>query len=137
MATQIGIQQVAAVLPASDLDRARRFYEETLGFTLQLEADAGLFFSGGSGSLFFVYKSQGPASGLHTQVGLLVDDLDATMEELSSRGVTFEDYDIPTAHTDHEVMTLDEGRGAFFKDSEGNILAINEVDPSMRSALGL
>ncbi len=69
--------------------------------------------------------------------GLLVNDLDATMKDLESRGVTFEEYDVPTAHTDHEVMTLQEGRGAFFKDSEGNILALNEVNPDMRSRIGI
>jgi hypothetical protein len=78
-----------------------------------------------------------PASGQHTQAALVVDDLQAAMRDLTSRGVPFEEYDLPTAHTDGGVMEDQEGRGAFFKDSEGNILALIQIDPELSSQLGL
>src|SRR5206468_5457136 len=116
MATQVGVRHMATVLPATDLARARRFYEEKLGLTPIDETPAGLFYRAGDG-LFFLYEAEGPASGQHTQAGLVVDDLQAAMADLKSRGVIFEDYDTPTAHTEGGVMKDTEGRGAFFKDS--------------------
>lgn len=136
MTTQIGFRLMAAVLPASDIDRARRFYEEKLGMTPEMEMPEGLFYRLG-GSAFTVYPAQGPASGQHTQAALLVDDLQTAMRDLQSRGVTFEDYDLPTAHTEGGVMEEQEGRGAFFKDSEGNILSLLQVNPELRGTLGL
>jgi catechol 2,3-dioxygenase-like lactoylglutathione lyase family enzyme len=137
MATSVAIQQVVAVLPASDLDRARQFYSEKLGLTPRENGPDGLFYQVGTGSAFLVYHSAGPASGQHTQAGFLVDELDAAMADLRSRGVTFEEYDMPGLKTEAGVVTMPTGRGAFFKDSEGNVLALNELDAQMRSQMGL
>lgn len=137
MATNLTFKEAVAVLPASDLDRARQFYTEKLGLSA-IEGDLdGLFFRIGSNSAILVYQAAGPASGQHTQAGLLVDDLDAAMSELKSRGVTFEEYDIPGIHTEGGVVTLPTGRGAFFKDSEGNILALNDPSPEARAWMGV
>lgn len=136
MATQLGIRHMATVLPASDLERARRFYEEKLGLTPTDVNVGGLFYRAGDG-LFVLYQAAGPASGQHTQAALMVDDLQAAMADLTSRGVTFEEYDIPTAHTEGGVMEDPEGRGAFFKDSEGNIVSLIEINADVRSHLGL
>jgi catechol 2,3-dioxygenase-like lactoylglutathione lyase family enzyme len=128
---------MTAVLPASDIDRARRFYEEKLGLTPVMDVpEEGLFYRVGD-SAFTVYPAQGPASGQHTQAALVVDDLRAAMSDLKSRGVMFEDYDLPTAHTERGVLEEQEGRGAFFKDSEGNIIALIQVNPELRSQLGV
>ena len=136
MAMRVSVRHMATVLPASDLERAKRFYEEKLGFTPADETPAGDFYRAGDG-LFFLYKSEGPASGHHTQAALMVDDLDSTMADLKSRGVTLEEYDMPTAHTEGGVMEDSGGRGAFFKDSEGNILSIMEINADVASQLGL
>jgi predicted enzyme related to lactoylglutathione lyase len=137
MATSVAVRQVLAVLPASDLDRARQFYSNALGLTPSEVGPDGLFYQVGSGSAFLVYEAAGPASGQHTQAGFQVDDLDAAMSDLRSRGVTFEEYDLPGVHTEGGVATMPTGRGAFFKDSEGNILALNELNAEARSQLGL
>ena len=58
-------------------------------------------------------------------MGIVVDDLDATMKDLESRGVTFEEYDLPGIKTVKGVVTMPDGsRGAWFKDTEGNILSL-------------
>jgi predicted enzyme related to lactoylglutathione lyase len=137
MATSVAIQQVVAVLPASDLDRARQFYSNALGLTPSEVGPDGLFYQVGAGSAFLVYQAAGPASGRHTQAGFQVDDLDAAMSDLRSRGVTFEEYDLPGVRTEGGVLTMPTGRGAFFKDSEGNILSLNELNAESRSLMGL
>lgn len=136
MVTSVALQHVAAVLPASDLDRARRFYREKLNLTANESMD-GLFFRLGDGSTLLVYKAAGPASGQHTQAGFLVDDLDAAMADLRRRGVTFEEYDMPGLKTENGVVAMPGGRGAFFKDSEGNILALNEMSAEVRAQMGM
>jgi predicted enzyme related to lactoylglutathione lyase len=136
MATQVGIRHMVAVLPATDIERAKGFYEEKLGMTPDMETPEGLYYRAGD-AMFFLYPAEGAASGLHTQAALLVDDLDATMADLKSRGVTFEDYDIPTAHTEGGVMDTPEGRGAFFKDSEGNILGVLQIPTELAQQVGL
>lgn len=136
MATSVAFQQVVAVLPASDLDRARQFYSRALGLTPSEAGPDGLFFQVGT-SAFLVYEAAGPASGQHTQAGFQVDDLDAAMSDLRSRGVTFEEYDFPGVHTEGSVLTTPTGRGAFFKDSEGNILSLNELNAETRSQMDL
>jgi catechol 2,3-dioxygenase-like lactoylglutathione lyase family enzyme len=137
MANSVALEQVIAVLPASDLGRARQFYTDKLGLTPIEDNMTGLFFQISAGNAFLVYEAAGPASGQHTQAGFLVSDLDAAMSDLRSRGVTFEEYDIPGVHTEKAVVTFPNGRGAFFKDSEGNILGLNELNAEARSSMGI
>jgi catechol 2,3-dioxygenase-like lactoylglutathione lyase family enzyme len=137
MANSVALEQVIAVLPASDLGRARQFYTDKLGLTPIEDNMTGLFFQISAGNAFLVYEAAGSASGQHTQAGFLVSDLDAAMSDLRSRGVTFEEYDIPGVHTEKAVVTFPNGRGAFFKDSEGNILGLNELNAEARSSMGI
>jgi catechol 2,3-dioxygenase-like lactoylglutathione lyase family enzyme len=137
VANSVAFEQVLAVLPASDLGRARQFYSEKLGLTPIEEQAAGLYFQVSPGHGFLVYEAGSPANGQHTQAGFLVPNLDAAMSDLRNRGVTFEEYDIPGVHTEKAVVTFPNGRGAFFKDSEGNILGLNELNVEARSAMGI
>ena len=126
--------RVATRLPAQDLDRARRFYAEKLGLEPVEERPGGLRYEGSSG-WFAVFESAGRPSGEHTQMSWEVDDLDAVVAELRRRGVTFEEYDVPGLRTVDGIATV-EGhypskgavgeRGAWFRDSEGNLLAVGE-----------
>jgi predicted enzyme related to lactoylglutathione lyase len=136
MATSLGSTTIAAVIPASDLERAKRFYSDQLGLTATLENQDGIFYECGNGSYFFLYPAQGPASGQHTQAAWIVDDIGSVMDDLRSRGVSFEEYDIPGVHTEGGVMTTPTGKGAFFKDSEGNILSVIAPSHDIRSQLG-
>ncbi|HEU4560438.1 MAG TPA: VOC family protein [Longimicrobium sp.] len=125
---------VATRLPAKDLERARRFYAEKLGLEPVEERPGGLRYRCGN-SYFVVFASSGAASGTHTQMGWEVRDLEATMAALRARGVVFEEYDLPGLTTVNGVAEVagnypSKGgvgeRGAWFRDSEGNLLGIGQ-----------
>ena len=116
--------RVYPALPASDLDRARRFYADKLGLQPQELTDE-LRYECGDGSAFFVFLTSISSRGGHTQAGIEVPDIEAAVAELRSRGVTFEEYDTPELRTVDGIATEPGGdRAAWFKDSEGNMLAL-------------
>lgn len=125
--------EVATRLPAQDLDRARKFYAEKLGLHPAEERPGGLLYRCGN-TKFVVFASTGRSSGDHTQMAWTVDDLDAVMAELRARGVEFEDYDVPGLRTVNGVVDVEGNypsvgtgeRGAWFRDSEGNLLGIGQ-----------
>ena len=112
-------------IPVSDLARAKKFYEEKLGLTAKEERMDGILFVSGS-TQFLIYPTQFTGAK-HTLGGFDVKDLEKTMKELKGRGVTFEEYDLPGLKTENGIAKFGESdRGAWFKDSEGNILALAE-----------
>ena len=113
-------------LPASDLDRARHFYEDTLEFELIEGASdpGGVFYQVGDQALF-LYKTEAPRGG-NTALSFVVQDLAAEMKELRDRGIAFEDYDLPGLKTEKGVAEWDGMKAAWFKDPEGNILNIQQ-----------
>ncbi|MGH7687183.1 MAG: VOC family protein [Candidatus Dormibacteria bacterium] len=113
-----------ATLPASDLGRARKFYEQQLGFPPGVEEQAGIYYQSARGSRFLLFASQGTPSGEHTQGGWTVDDIQAEVAALRQRGVVFEEYDFPGLKTVDGIAQTDTGQYAWFKDSEGNLLGI-------------
>ena len=121
----LDISTVYATIPAQDLARARAFYEEKLGLKPAEERPEGLRYECG-GSSFLLFQSSGEASGTHTQLGWNVDDLDSVVGQLRSNGVVFEEYDMPGFKTVNGIADIDGERGAWFKDSEGNLLAVGE-----------
>jgi predicted enzyme related to lactoylglutathione lyase len=116
----------ATMIPASDFDRAKTWYAEKLAFQPTSEEPGGAQYAAGAGTAFWLYSSQFAGTNQATAMAWLVDDLSAEMVELRSRGVTFEDYDMPGIETVEGVAEFEGGRGAWFKDSEGNILSIVE-----------
>ncbi|MGH3736746.1 MAG: VOC family protein [Micromonosporaceae bacterium] len=116
---------VHATIPARDFDRAKRFYRETLGLKVVEDGPEGVRFECGGSSLY-VYPTFSPEVAGHTLASWEVADLAAEMADLRSRGVTFEEYDLPGLKTVDGVAELGNERGAWFKDSEGNILAVGE-----------
>jgi catechol 2,3-dioxygenase-like lactoylglutathione lyase family enzyme len=125
---------VATRLPAQDLSRAREFYAAKLGLEPVEERDGGLRYESG-GVSFALFESTGRASGDHTQMGWEVADVDAAVKELRERGVVFEAYDVPGLRTVNGVADIDGNyasrgigeRGAWFHDSEGNLLALGQA----------
>jgi catechol 2,3-dioxygenase-like lactoylglutathione lyase family enzyme len=114
-------------LPASDLDRARRFYEETLGFIPVDVQPGGVRYEAAEGGRFLVFPSSGRASGSHTQLGFQVGDIAAEVAELRTRGVVFETYDIPAFDPQTMIATFPTARSAWFKDTEGNLIGLVEL----------
>ena len=120
---------VVTVLPATDIDRARKFYSEVLGLVEEKSDDpSGIVFSAGAGTKIYLYK-RGPTKADHTVAGFKVEDLEAEMETLRAKGLRFEDYDMPQMgiKTVNGVATFGTMKAAWFKDSEGNILALDQV----------
>ena len=116
--------QVIAYVPVADLPRARKFYEGTLGFTPLETNEAGVMYESGKGSRFFAYKSAGAGTNKASTAFWDVPNIDAEMAELRKRGVVFEEYDTPGFSTVNGVATGGGAKSAWFKDTEGNILAI-------------
>ncbi|MDN5780460.1 MAG: VOC family protein [Luteimonas sp.] len=113
-----------AYLPANDVARARRFYEDTLGFTPGAELSGGVSYEFGNGTACFLYPTPNAGTSKASQAFWDVDDIEREVADLKARGVRFEHYDIPDAQVDGEIFTADGARAAWFEDSEGNILAV-------------
>lgn len=119
---------IAAVLPAVDLPRAKRFYNQTLGLSIEQETDQGILFNSGDCTRLLVYARPTPTKADHTAAGWQVDDVEAEVRDLKSRGIRFEQYDMPGLKTNADGIAEMEGRkSAWFKDPEGNILAISQM----------
>ena len=125
--------RIASRLPAQDMDRARAFYADKLGLEPVEEREGGLRYVCAAGE-FALFQSAGAPSGAHTQMGWEVDDIEATVRELRSRGVTFEKYDLPGLRTVDGIADIEGNypskgtgeRAAWFRDSEGNLLGIGQ-----------
>lgn len=120
----IAERRVHVTLPVADLARARAFYEDTLGFKPYDVQPSAVLFQAGSGTLFAVTLSSGSATGSHTQMGITTPDIEADVADLKRRGVVFEEYDYPTLKTVDGIAQTGPNRGAWFKDSEGNLIGI-------------
>jgi catechol 2,3-dioxygenase-like lactoylglutathione lyase family enzyme len=126
--------RVATRIPVQDLDRARSFYAQKLGLEPTEERPGGLRYRCASGE-FALFESAGASPGTFTQMAWEVDDLDAAVAELRERGVVFEEYDLPGLTTVDGIATVagnypSKGgkgeRGAWFRDSEGNMLGMGQ-----------
>jgi catechol 2,3-dioxygenase-like lactoylglutathione lyase family enzyme len=106
----------------SDLDRAKRFYLEQVGLRLLEETPSGIRFGAGKGSQLTVRRGR-PNVG-NTVAHFEVDDLEAVVRDLTSRGVTFEEYETPK--TVNFIAQVGPARGAWFKDPDGNVLGVRE-----------
>ena len=114
-----------AALPAQDLNRAKRFYGEKLGLNPVEESDEEVAYRVGEAQ-FIIFPSSGKASGDHTQLAFEVDNLEGSVKSLRDNGVVFEEYDQPGFKSDAGIVELEGERGAWFRDSEGNLIAIDE-----------
>ena len=117
--------EVSATVPASDLERARKFYAEKLGLRPAEETPAGLFYRC-KNSRFLLYQTQFAGTAQNTAVGWEVDQLEREVKDLRSKGVKFEEYDMPGLKTVEGIATIGREKAAWFKDSEGNILALTQ-----------
>jgi len=114
-----------ATLPASDLARARKWWKDVFGLepVRTDEAGGGDFYVIG-GIPVMVYETQFAGTAKNTALSLLTDDLERDMTALRVHGVTFNEYDFPGLKTVDGVVDMDGERGAWFDDSEGNIIAL-------------
>lgn len=114
---------VYATIAVSDIAAAKEFYGETLGLMEVDENPGGVTYQSGEGQLF-VYPSATAGTGKATCAAWRVEDLEAVIEALKSRGMTFEHYDIEGAVTRGGIAVMGSKKAAWFKDPDGNILSI-------------
>jgi catechol 2,3-dioxygenase-like lactoylglutathione lyase family enzyme len=120
--TVLADAMAVATVAVSDLDRARRFFEEQLGLPLLDETPFAFRFGAGKGTQMSVRRGQ-PNVG-QTVAHFEVDDIDAVIRDLSSRGIAFEEYDTPK--TTNFIAQIGQARGAWFKDPDGNVFGVRE-----------
>ena len=119
-------KRISAVLCSTDLVRSQAFYEQQVGLTLAPDTIKNhLVLECGDGTTLLVYGRPAGNKADHTQVRFWTSDIEADVRELGARGVTFEEYDFPTLKTiDHIATTTGIGKSAWFKDPDGNTLAL-------------
>jgi catechol 2,3-dioxygenase-like lactoylglutathione lyase family enzyme len=118
---------ITAVVPTTNLDRAREFYTTTLGLRDTGTSTPGreMVFSGGGDTMLELYERETAGEADHTLVTWQVPDVPATVEQLRGRGVAFEEYDMPGIKTENGIVTQDGFQAAWFRDPDGNILCVH------------
>ena len=123
----LGRHDVGATLAVSDIAAARSFYEDTLGLTATVEMGDAVVYSAGNSRLF-VYRSDFAGTNQATAATWAVGDaFESVVQALRDKGVTFERYDdLPGVTRDGDIHELGDMRGVWFRDPDGNIIAVVE-----------
>src|SRR5258708_35686227 len=119
-------KRISAVLVSTDLERSQHFYETKVGLTLSPETNKNpLLFEGRDGTTLLIYGRGSGNKADHTQVRLWSTDIDKDVSVLAANGIEFDEYDTETFKTiDHIVTSPGIGRSAWFKDPDGNTIAV-------------
>src|SRR6185295_9804835 len=117
---------IVPYIPVADVGRARKFYEGTLGLKPKEEYAGGVIYECGKGSWVFMYASPGAGTSKASTAFWAVDDVAAEVAALKARGVVFEEYDWPGITMVNSIVTAGGAKTAWFKDTEGNILAVSQ-----------
>jgi predicted enzyme related to lactoylglutathione lyase len=118
--------RIVPYIPVADVGRARKFYEEKVGLKPKEEYAGGVIYECGNGSRVFMYPSPGAGTSRASTAFWQVDDVVAEVTELKAKGVMFEEYDMPGIKMEDCIATAGGAKTAWFKDSEGNILAVSQ-----------
>lgn len=119
-------RDVTVMLPAKNTARAIKWYDDVLGLKADNVADYGANYTLPGGSPMFLYETEFAGSAGNTLLSIGTDDLRADMKALRAKGVTFEDYDLPSLKTVDGVAEFGPVKNAWFRDSEGNIIGLVE-----------
>jgi predicted enzyme related to lactoylglutathione lyase len=121
--------RVEANIPAGDLQRARTFYADKLGLTPVQDLGVNLVYETSGGTRFNLYETGYAGQAGHTIAQWHVTDIESEVRDLKGKGITFEVYDLPGIDWDGEIATLKGmGRAAWFKDSEGNTMCLDQAE---------
>ena len=119
---------LTTTIPVADVKRTKDFFVNKLGLSVDNETATGITFKAGGNTKIYAYK-RGPSKADHTLASFAVDNIEAAIDELVKNGVVFEQYDFPGLKTNEKGISISEVegiKGAWFKDPDGNIFAINE-----------
>ncbi|MFD1212869.1 VOC family protein [Arthrobacter sp. GCM10027362] len=119
--------KMTTILPVKDMERARNFYEKSLGLASKgMQEDGTCILAGGDGpAIELIVRPEADTSD-HTSVSFEVEDLASEMKSLEGHGIRFEDYDLPGLKTVDHVATSAQQKCAWFTDTEGNILCLHQ-----------
>jgi catechol-2,3-dioxygenase len=115
---------IVPYIPARDVARARKFYEEKVGLVPREEIAGGVVYECGHQSWVFLYPTPNAGTSKASQLFWQVKDIESEVAALKAKGVVFEEYDMPGLKTVNGIMTAGNNKAAWFKDTEGNIMAI-------------
>jgi predicted enzyme related to lactoylglutathione lyase len=126
----LNTSRVEANIPAGDLTRARDFYADKLGLTpIRDVMGVNLVYETTGGTRFNIYETAYAGQAGHTIAQFHVDDLDAEVHDLQAKGVNFEVYEMPGVRWDGVIASIEGlGRAAWFRDSEDNILCVDQPE---------
>jgi catechol 2,3-dioxygenase-like lactoylglutathione lyase family enzyme len=120
----LGKADATPMIAVTDLDRARRFYEETLGLQTEEEwGGEGVTLKSGD-TVVNVYKSEFAGTNKATALNFDVDDIQSEVSELKEKGVFFQHYDLPGLNREGDIYSAEGMKTAWFKDPDGNILSL-------------
>ncbi len=119
-------RRVHTTLPVANLERARAFYEG-LGFRAIEVYPTAVVFGAGVGSVFAISLGSARSTGAHTQMAFRVPDIEPEVVELKARGIVLEEYDLPGLRTVGGIAAMGSGRAAWFKDVDGNLIAVIQL----------
>jgi len=117
-------KDAVATVAVKDLKAAKKFYGDTLGLKLSPVPEPEVLNYKSGNSTVLVYKSQFAGSNKATSVTWIVDDVEGTARDLKAKGVAFEHYDFPGMTRKGDVHIAGQSKAAWFKDPDGNILAV-------------
>jgi catechol 2,3-dioxygenase-like lactoylglutathione lyase family enzyme len=118
---------VAPTIPVVDLERASKFYQDKLGLKPSGETLQGKFFEAGNGTQILLYQRE-PTKADHTVLGFNVQNIEQEVKDLREKGIVFEEYDLPNLKTTNGIAIMGKDKAAWFKDTEGNILALSQIE---------
>jgi catechol 2,3-dioxygenase-like lactoylglutathione lyase family enzyme len=120
----LAMRRTYATIPAADMARAMDWYRDKLGIEPVRHEEYGAVYRLANGCGFLLYPTPNAGQAPNTLMAFEATDVQADVRELRSRGVQFENYDMPGLKTVDGIAEMNGYYGAWFKDSEGNILAI-------------
>jgi predicted enzyme related to lactoylglutathione lyase len=119
-------KSIITTIPVVNIKRAKDFYENKLELKLLQEMDEGLIFEAGNNTQLFMYKRDITKAD-HTVASFIVNDVETEVNQLKEKGIVFEEYNLPNIKTVNSIATSGNNKSAWFKDSEGNIIAITQM----------
>ena len=127
--------QLTVVLPVVDVSRATGFYRDQIGLKdLGVDPTGNHVLLTGTGTQIALMPAEEGAQSAHTVLSFEIENITRHIKELEGRGVTFLDYDLPELKTIGHVAVLGSEKGAWFADTEGNILCLHENPESSATA---
>ena len=122
----LGKADAMPMIAVKDIDRARKFYEDTLGLETK-DAMGGEVLEVKSGdTVINVYRSEHAGTNKATALTFAVDDIEAEVRDLKDKGIFFEQYDMPRLEKRGDLYVAEGMKTTWFKDPDGNILSLFE-----------